>query len=75
MYILLVTWLFAGDPTSYQVQFSDQAACEDARSALMAEAAKLPRELAEHEAHVNDVMRVTISPGRAPRIVVVCAKQ
>jgi hypothetical protein len=76
MYILLVTWLVANQPaTSYQVQFSDQATCEGARSALMAEAAKLPLELAEHEAHVGDVMHMTLSPGRAPEVVVVCAKQ
>ena len=77
MYILLVTWLVANQPaTSYQVQFSDQATCETARAALMDESGKLRQEQLQYEARVQATMAAsTITPGRAPEVVVVCAKQ
>lgn len=79
MVILLVTWIIFGQPpTSYQVQFSDQAACDAARDKILGEAVTLRLQELQRDADIEEKLKATGGlhmPSEPPRVVVVCAKK
>lgn len=63
MFILLVTWFYAGQaPQSYQVRYSSGPACEAARAQVLREAERLASPAACHRVPGSDWTACPVAP-------------
>lgn len=75
MFILLVTWLVAGQPpSSYQVQFTSLKSCETAKAKVLDDADRmiLAEAARQQKAAVAGGYRVVV-PAEPPHVTAVCA--
>lgn len=69
MFILLVTWFYAGQPPqSYQVRFSTERSCLDARDHVLAEGRRLANPTAQRLPGGGEIIPF------APTVSAVCAR-
>ena len=76
-YVLLVSWMFGVQTSSYQVEFGSRELCDAAREELVIEEARIAMERAKVSELRSTSGQVigTVGPGVAPILSAICAKR
>jgi len=75
-YVLLVSWIFGAQASSYQTSFANRELCSQARAMLLDEAKRV-EDLAgvTRQRRTSSGQTIEINPGVPPMLSVVCVKQ